>query len=55
LPEGPVIFLSGFTEGILQIFTNFYLHRRLWKFLRNDHDCEAVDLLNTRKRYKKTE
>jgi hypothetical protein len=46
-----VIFLSACIERILQLFTNFYLHRKLSIFLRNDRDCEAVDLLNTRKRY----
>ncbi len=37
---------------ILQLFTNFDLHRKLLIFLRNNCDCEAVDLLNTRKRNK---
>ncbi len=38
-------------EGILQLFTNFYLHRKVSIFLRNDSDCKDVDLYNTRKRY----
>jgi hypothetical protein len=39
-------------EGILQLFTNFYLHRKILIFLRNDSDCEDVDhVYNTRKRY----
>ncbi len=33
------------------IFTNFYLHRKVPIFLRNDSDCKDVDLYNTRKRY----
>jgi hypothetical protein len=33
------------------IFTNFYLHRKVLIFLRNDSDCKDVDLYNTRKRY----
>jgi hypothetical protein len=33
------------------IFTNFYLHRKVSIFLRNDRDCKDVDLYNTRKRY----
>jgi hypothetical protein len=51
LPEGTVIFLSACIERILQLFTNFYLHRKLSIFLRNNPGCKAVDLLNTRKRY----
>ena len=46
-----VIFLSACIEGILRLFTNFYLHRKLSIFLRNDRDCKAVDLYNTRKKY----
>ncbi len=42
-------------EGILQLFTNFHLHRKLSIFLRNDRDCKAVDLYNTRKRYAEIE
>ncbi len=38
-------------EGIPQLFTNFYLHRKDLIFLRNDSDCKDVDLYNTRKRY----
>jgi hypothetical protein len=33
------------------IFTNFYLHRKVSMFLKNDSDCKDVDLYNTRKRY----
>ncbi len=44
-------FFSACVEGILQLFTNFYLHRKLLIFLRNDHDCKAVDPYNTGKRY----
>jgi hypothetical protein len=45
-----VIFLSVCVEGILQLFTNFYLHRKLLIFIINNSDCKAVDLYNTRKR-----
>ncbi len=38
-------------EGILRFFTNLYLHRKVLIFLRNDGDCNDVDLYNTRKRY----
>ncbi len=38
-------------KGILRLFTNFYLHRKVLIFLRNDSDCKDVDLYNTRKRY----
>ncbi len=38
-------------EGIQQLFTNFYLHRKILIFLRNNSDCKDVDLYNTRKRY----
>ncbi len=38
-------------EGILQLFINFYLHRKVLKFLRIDSDCKDVNLYNTRKRY----
>jgi hypothetical protein len=51
LPERLVIFLSACIEGILQLFTNLYLHRKLSIFIRNDCDCKAIDLLNIRKRY----
>ncbi len=33
------------------IFIDFYLHRKVSIFLRNDSDCKDVDLYNTRKRY----
>ena len=46
-----VIFLSAWVEGILWLFTNFYLHRKFLIFLRNDRDCKAVDPFNARKRY----
>jgi hypothetical protein len=55
LQEGTVIFLSVCVERILQLFTNFYLDRKLLIFLRNDHECELKDLLNPRKRYKAKE
>ncbi len=38
-------------EGILRLFTNFYLHRKVSIFLRNNCGCKAVDLYNARKRY----
>ncbi len=38
-------------EGILQLFTNFYLHRRVLILLRNDRDSKAVDSYNAWKRY----
>jgi hypothetical protein len=38
-----IIFLSSCIEGILQSFTNFYLHRKFSIFLRNDRDCKAVE------------
>jgi hypothetical protein len=44
-------FLSSCIEGILLLFAIFYLHRKLLIFLRNNIDCKAVDLYNTRKRY----
>ncbi len=37
-------------EGILRLFTNFYLHRNVSIFLRNNSDCKDVDLYSTRKR-----
>ena len=46
-----VIFLIECIEGILRLFTNFYLHRKVSIFLRNDSDCKDVDLYNKRKRY----
>ncbi len=36
---------------MLWSLTNFYLHRKVSIFLRNDSDCNDVDLYNTRKRY----
>ncbi len=44
-------FFSACVEGILRFFTNFYIHRKLLIFLRNDNDCKDVGLYNTRKRY----
>ncbi len=41
-----VIFLSACIEGIIQLFTNFYVHRKLSIFLRNDRDCKVVDPYN---------
>jgi hypothetical protein len=38
-------------EGILRLFTIFYLHRKFLIFLRKDCDCKAVDPNNARKRY----
>ncbi len=46
-----VIILSACVEGILWLFTNFYLHRQFSMFLRNNRDCKAVDSYNARKRY----
>ncbi len=46
-----IIFLSACIEGILRLFTNFYLHRKFWIFLRNDRDCKVVDPYKVRKRY----
>ncbi len=40
-----------FVEGILRLFTNFYLHRKVSIFLRNHSDFKDVDLYNTRKEY----
>jgi hypothetical protein len=50
-----VIFLSACVEGMLQLFTNFYLERKFSIFLRNDLDCKVVDPYNARKRYAITE
>jgi hypothetical protein len=50
-PERLVNVLSAFVKGILQLFTNFNLHRKVMIFLRNDRYCKAVDQYNTRKRY----
>ncbi len=44
--EWMVIFLSVCVKGILQLFTNFYLQRKLLIFLRNYHDCKVVDPYN---------
>jgi hypothetical protein len=33
------------------LLANFYLHRKVLIFLRNDSDFKDVDLYNTRKRY----
>jgi hypothetical protein len=46
-----VIFLSACVEEILGLFTNFHLHKKISIFLRNDRDCNAVDLYNARRRY----
>jgi hypothetical protein len=48
-------FLSACNEGILQLFTNFYLQRNFSIFLRNNRDCKVVDPYNARKRYTITE
>jgi hypothetical protein len=48
-------FFSVWVEGILQLFTNFYLHRVFLKSLRNDRGCKVVDPYNARKRYAVTE
>jgi hypothetical protein len=50
-----VIFLSACVEGILRLFTIFYLQRKFLIFLRNDHDCKVVVPYNARKRYTVTE
>ncbi len=39
-------FFSACIEGIIQLFTNFYLQRKLWIFLRNYCDCKVVDPYN---------
>jgi hypothetical protein len=46
-----VIFLSACIEGILQLFTIFYLHRKFSIFLRNDCDCKAVEALEIFRNY----
>ncbi len=46
LRERTVIFLSACVEGILRLFTIFYLHRKFLIFLRNDRDCKAVEGLD---------
>ena len=50
-----VIILSAWVEGILQLFTNFYLQRKFLILLRNDRDCKDVDQYKARKRYTVTE
>jgi hypothetical protein len=50
-----VILLSACVEGILRLFTNFYLQRKFSIFWRNNHDCKVVDPYNARKRYAVTE
>ncbi len=39
-------------EGILQVFTIFYLERKFSIFLRNDRDCKAVEGLNILRKYR---
>jgi hypothetical protein len=46
-----VVILSACVEGILRLFTNFYLHREFSIFLRNNRDCKVVDPYNARKRH----
>ncbi len=41
-----MIFLSACVEGILGLFTDFYLQRKLLIFLRKDCDCKVVDPYN---------
>ncbi len=50
-------FFSACVEGIVRLFTNFYLQRKFSIFLRNDHDCKVVDpyKYKARKRYTVTE
>ncbi len=50
-----VIFLLASVEGILRLFTNFYLQRNFLIFLRNDRDCKVVDPYKARTRYTVTE
>jgi hypothetical protein len=50
-----VIFLSACVEGMLRLFTNFYLQRQFSIFLRNDHDWKVVDPYKAKKRYTVTE
>ncbi len=47
-----VIFLSACIEGILQLFTNFYLHRKFLILLRNDRDCKAVEAPDILRNYR---
>ncbi len=37
------IFFLACVEGIVQLFTNFYLHIKFSIFLRNDRDCKALE------------
>ncbi len=47
-----IFFFSACAEGLLQLFTNFYLHRKFSILLRNDCDCnKAIDPYNAKKRY----
>jgi hypothetical protein len=39
-------FFLACVEGILQLFTNFYLHKKFLIFLRNNCDCKAVEALD---------
>ena len=39
-------------EGILLLFTIFYLHRKFLIFLRNDSDCKAVEALDIFKKHR---
>jgi hypothetical protein len=50
-----VIVLSVCIEGILRLFTNFYLQRKFLIFLRNNRDCKVLDPYNARKQYAVTE
>jgi hypothetical protein len=50
-----VIFLLACIEGILLLFTNFYLQRKFLVLLRKDHDWKVVDPYKARKRYTVTE
>jgi hypothetical protein len=50
-----VIFLSACVEGILLLFTRFYLQRKFLIFLSSDRDCKVVHPYNIRKRYAVTE
>ncbi len=40
------VFFSVCVEGILQLFTNFYLQRKFLIFLRKDRDCKVADPYN---------
>jgi hypothetical protein len=39
-------FFSVCIEGILRLFTIFHFHRKFLIFLRNNHDCKAVEAPN---------